>query len=139
MGAIPSLATSAPGAAVARFTVPYPPSDGVYWAATHGRQRRTWAAADYCRLARRAAVDAGLPGHPDGSVRLRVRLCRPTNRRASPLSETVRALLDTLRGAGVFADDIAAGFTVEVRDVPPGEPGRVEIEVEKAAEEGPRC
>ena len=96
------------GGAVAAFgcvrtvTIPYPPQVNHLYTVARGRKVKSAKGRAYCQRAAAVALAAGMRPVVEGGVRLRIDVYRP--RRVGDLDNTLKAILDSIKGVG-YADD----------------------------------
>ncbi len=88
------------------LVLPYPPTANLYWRNFRGRIVKSSDARKFAHEVARRCVDSGLrlgaPAFPVGFVRVSIAVYRP--RKIGDLDNTLKVLLDALRGL-VFTDD----------------------------------
>jgi crossover junction endodeoxyribonuclease RusA len=93
------------------LTMPWPPSVNTYWRTFQGRM----IISEKGRAYRKAVADQVLvqrgAKHYEGKLRVVIEAWRPDNRRRD-LDNLLKAVLDSLTHAGVWADD---GLIVDLR------------------------
>lgn len=86
-----------------RFLLPYPPTANLYWRVVRGIVVKSRAARDYQHRVKCALGTDDLPDPLSGPVVVYASLFRP--RRRGDLDNTLKVLLDALKGVAFVDDD----------------------------------
>lgn len=93
------------------LTMPWPPSVNTYWRTFQGRMIISEKGRSYRKaVADQVLVQRGAK-HYEGKLKVEIEAWRPDNRRRD-LDNLLKAVLDSLTHAGVWADD---GLIVDLR------------------------
>lgn len=93
------------------ITMPWPPSVNTYWRTFQGRMIISAKGRDYREAVADQVLMQKAAKHYEGKLKVEIEAWRPDNRRRD-LDNLLKAVLDALTHAGVWADD---GLIVDLR------------------------
>ena len=112
------------------ITLPWPPSDNRYWRVFQGRAIISADGRSYRKaVADQVLIQRGAK-HYEGKLKVTIEAWKPDNRRRD-LDNLLKAVLDSLTHAGVWADD---GLIVDLRIYwAPTIGGMLKVKIEEVA------
>lgn len=116
-------------AVVATIRTPWPPSVNHYWASSGSKRYLSAAARSYRDAVWVAVRAAGFPRFGQRPVEVRVVAYPPDNRRRD-IDNLLKAVLDALAHAKVYADDSQI-YTLRIERGPVVDGGALEVEVKE--------